>query len=98
VHEILRQKFGKGPADGSEDVSSLNADAASRFLQSFQGTTSSPRSDEAIGSTTGGVNMNSASSAKLMVLANLEDDDPNKEKLVLSEIDKFRLRQAQRDN
>ena len=37
------------------------------------------------------------SSSALMEIGNMDANDPNREKLVLSEIEKFRIRQAQRD-
>ena len=37
------------------------------------------------------------SSETLLEVAGLAEDDPEREKLVLSEIEKFRLRQSQRD-
>ena len=37
------------------------------------------------------------SSSTLLEIGNMDENDPNREKLVLSEIEKFRIRQAQRD-
>jgi hypothetical protein len=98
VGQLLLQKFRpesvKQQPVASDDIGVLNADAASKFLQSF-GTAGQGGNGENFSNSV--VTLNSAASAKLMEVGVMDEDDPNREKLVLSEIDKFRLRQAQRD-